>query len=211
MRLLLATSLLTLTCISPGIALAAEQKPSPLEPLLQAISERLTIADQVALSKWDSGKAVEDPPREQQVISAAQARAAEFKLNPDDVQRLFRTQIEANKRVQNALLEQGTRYRTPEPGRRHPPQTGSTADRIAAHLCRFPAGPRLGQLSDTAGCRTQASPYRPDSRSGTGTCHHGSVRCETVSLTARPKCSMLTTFPLLPRASCAKASSACSY
>ncbi|MBX8605230.1 chorismate mutase [Pseudomonas cichorii] len=106
MRLLLATSLLTMTCMSPGIALAAEQQPSLLEPLLQAISERLTIADQVALSKWDSGKAVEDPPREQQVISAAQARAAEFKLSPDDVQRLFRAQIEANKRVQNALLEQ---------------------------------------------------------------------------------------------------------
>ncbi|MCV4262130.1 chorismate mutase [Pseudomonas capsici] len=106
MRLLLATSLLTLTCMSPCTTLAAEQKPSPVEPLLQAISERLTIADQVALSKWDSGKAVEDPPREQQVISAAQARAAEFKLDPDDVQRLFRAQIEANKRVQNALLEQ---------------------------------------------------------------------------------------------------------
>ncbi|MBA1230201.1 chorismate mutase [Pseudomonas viridiflava] len=106
MRLLLASSLLTLTCLSSGFTFAAEQKPSALEPLLQAITERLTIADQVALSKWDSGKAVEDPPREQQVISAAQARAAEFKLNPDDVQRLFRAQIEANKRVQNALLEQ---------------------------------------------------------------------------------------------------------
>lgn len=106
MRMLLATSLLTLTCMSSGFTFAAEQKSSALEPLLQAISERLTIADQVALSKWDSGKAVEDPPREQQVITAAQARAAEFKLNPDDVQRLFRAQIEANKRVQNALLAQ---------------------------------------------------------------------------------------------------------
>ena len=106
MRMLLASSLLTLTCLSSGFIFAAEQKPSALEPLLQAISERLTIADQVALSKWDSGKAVEDPPREQQVITAAQARAAEFKLNPEDVQRLFRAQIEANKRVQNALLAQ---------------------------------------------------------------------------------------------------------
>lgn len=106
MRLLLATSLLTLTCMSSCFAFAAEQKPSAIEPLLQAISERLSIADQVALSKWDSGKAVEDPPRELQVISAAQARAAEFKLNPDDVQRLFKAQIEANKQIQNALLAQ---------------------------------------------------------------------------------------------------------
>ncbi|WP_440811241.1 chorismate mutase [Pseudomonas syringae] len=106
MRLLLATSLLTLTFMSSGFAFAGGQKPSVIEPLLQAISERLTIADQVALSKWDSGKAVEDPPREQQVISAAQARAAEFKLKPEDVERLFRAQIEANKQVQNALLAQ---------------------------------------------------------------------------------------------------------
>ncbi|MCK9754250.1 chorismate mutase [Pseudomonas syringae pv. syringae] len=106
MRLILATSLLTMTFMSACFAFTAEQKPSALEPLLQAISERLTIADQVALSKWDSGKAVEDPPRELQVINAAQARAAEFKLNPDDVQRLFRAQIEANKQVQNALLAQ---------------------------------------------------------------------------------------------------------
>ncbi len=106
MRMLLATSLLTLTCMSSGLTFASEQKASALEPLLHAISERLTLADQVALSKWDSGKAVEDPPREQQVISAAQARAVEFKLNPDDVERLFRAQIEANKSVQNALLAQ---------------------------------------------------------------------------------------------------------
>ncbi|MCD5995903.1 chorismate mutase [Pseudomonas sp. CDFA 602] len=106
MRLLLSASLLTLTCLSSNAAFAGGQTSASVEPLLQAISERLTIADQVALSKWDSGKAVEDPPREQQVITAAQARAAEFNLNPDDIQRLFRAQIEANKYVQNALLAQ---------------------------------------------------------------------------------------------------------
>lgn len=73
MRLLLATSLLTLTFMSTGFVFAAGQTSSVIDPLLQAISERLSIADQVALSKWDSGKAVEDPPRERQVISAAQA------------------------------------------------------------------------------------------------------------------------------------------
>ncbi|MCF5629807.1 chorismate mutase, partial [Pseudomonas syringae] len=44
MRLLLATSLLTLTFMSSGFAFAGGQKPSVIEPFLQAISERLTIA-----------------------------------------------------------------------------------------------------------------------------------------------------------------------
>lgn len=108
MRRPLIASLSFLTCLACSHAFAAASAPTPatLEPLLQAISERLTIADQVALSKWDTGQAVEDPPRELQVITNAQARAPEFSLHPEDVQRLFRAQIEANKRVQNSLHAQ---------------------------------------------------------------------------------------------------------
>lgn len=106
MRLSSIASLLTFACLPFTLAHAQPPEHTTLEPLLAAISERLTIADQVALSKWDSGQAVEDVPREQQVIDAARARAVEFKLEPDDVQRLFRAQIEANKRVQNALLSE---------------------------------------------------------------------------------------------------------
>ena len=106
MRLLLNTSLIALSGLlcSPGHA--AEPGPALLTPLLEVISERLTVADQVALSKWDSGQAVEDVAREQQVIAGAEQRAAEYDLDPSDVQQLFRAQIEANKRVQNALLAQ---------------------------------------------------------------------------------------------------------
>ena len=51
-------------------ALAA---PPTLEPLLNSIAERLEIADQVALSKWDSKKPVEDKKREQEVIASVVA------------------------------------------------------------------------------------------------------------------------------------------
>lgn len=105
MRLLLAVPLLALASLT-SMPAHSEPGTAALDPLLRAVSERLAIADQVALSKWDSGQAVEDPPREVQVINNARARAAEFKLDPDDVQRLFRAQIEANKNVQNALLAQ---------------------------------------------------------------------------------------------------------
>lgn len=67
---------------------------------------RLQIAEQVALAKWDSGKDVEDLPRELQVIQAAVVKGTEKGLTSDLVSNFFRAQIEANKYVQYALLAQ---------------------------------------------------------------------------------------------------------
>lgn len=106
MRLPLATALLALMHLPFTFAQATEPGSTAMGPLLQAIHERLALADQVALSKWDSGKAVEDPARERQVIANARARAPAFNLDPDRVERLFRAQIEASKQVQNARLSQ---------------------------------------------------------------------------------------------------------
>jgi chorismate mutase len=78
--------------------------PAALTPLLASIQERLAIADQVALSKWDSHKAVEDRPREKDVIAGAIALAPNYKLEPATVEQFFSAQIEANKLVQYAHL-----------------------------------------------------------------------------------------------------------
>lgn len=75
-----------------------------LTRLLTTVSDRLSIADQVALSKWDSGKPIQDSPREAQVIAAATQLASTYKLEPQDVSQLLAAQIEANKLVQYALL-----------------------------------------------------------------------------------------------------------
>lgn len=103
--LLLAASFSALAALSLS-GCATREEPAALDALLTVIGQRLALADPVALSKWDSGKPVEDLPREQQVIDGAGARAVEFKLQRNDVQQLFRAQIEANKLVQNALLAQ---------------------------------------------------------------------------------------------------------
>jgi chorismate mutase len=84
--------------------LKASPPPAALAPLLGSISERLTLADQVALTKWDSGKPIQDSPREQQVIAAAARLAPGYKLDADDVSRFLAAQIEANKLVQYALI-----------------------------------------------------------------------------------------------------------
>lgn len=139
MRLPLATALLALMHLPFTFAQATEPGSTAMGPLLQAIHERLALADQVALSKWDSGKAVEDAARERQVIANARARAPAFNLDPDRVERLFRAQIEASKQVQNARLSQWrTAGRAPDtPGRtwRRTSALNSTACR---HNCFSP-------------------------------------------------------------------------
>lgn len=70
------------------------------------MNERLNIADQVALSKWDSGKPIQDSAREAQVIGNARMLAKARQLDPDAVAELLAAQIEGNKLVQYGLLAQ---------------------------------------------------------------------------------------------------------
>src|SRR5260370_32852032 len=73
-------------------------------PLFDATFGRLQIARQVALAKWDSHQAIEDPVRETVVISNAATQAAAQGLSHTFAVRFFSDQIEANKVVQYGLL-----------------------------------------------------------------------------------------------------------
>ncbi|SFW81958.1 chorismate mutase [Pseudomonas sp. NFACC09-4] len=105
------TSRVTL-CLALSAALSASAveaaAPDALTPLLNTIGERLAIANQVALSKWDSGKPVEDRQREREVIAAAVAQAPAYKLSGETVEAFFAAQIEANKLVQYIDLSDWT-------------------------------------------------------------------------------------------------------
>src|SRR5262245_882845 len=71
-----------------------------VDRLLGLIEERLAVAPEVARTKWNTGAAIDDPPREARVIDAAVEAAAEYGLAPGPVSDFFRGQIEANKTVQ---------------------------------------------------------------------------------------------------------------
>ncbi|MCI2246475.1 chorismate mutase [Xanthomonas sp. PPL568] len=86
-----------------GCALPA-RSATPLEPLLDRIVERNAIGDQVALSKWDSGKPVLDATREAAVLASVREQAPAHGVDPDDAARFFGMQIESNKLVQYELL-----------------------------------------------------------------------------------------------------------
>src|SRR5258705_7949024 len=75
-----------------------------LQPLVKISAHRLLIAEQVALAKWDSGAAVEDLPREAQVITGAVRDGVSRGLDPTSVSNFFKAQIEANKGIQYSLL-----------------------------------------------------------------------------------------------------------
>jgi chorismate mutase-like protein len=77
--------------------------PWGLEPLRQAIDQRLLLAQDVARAKWNAKAAIEDLPREEQVIAAAVRQGAALGLQEAWVRRVFRAQIEASKTVQRAL------------------------------------------------------------------------------------------------------------
>ena len=76
-----------------------------LQPLVEISARRLAIAGQVALAKWDSHAAVEDAPREAQVITSA-VKDGELKdLDRTSVSNFFRAQIDWNQRGSRSIAQ----------------------------------------------------------------------------------------------------------
>lgn len=90
--------------LAAGCATPAGAQDSAFAPLVRRMAERLTTADQVALSKWDSGQSVYDPEREAKVIANVSAAAPAHGVAAADAAGVFTDQIEANKEIQYALL-----------------------------------------------------------------------------------------------------------
>jgi chorismate mutase len=119
--------------------------------LVETSAQRLFLADQVALSKWDSGMPVEDASREAQVIAGAIKAGQMRGLDQTTVSNFFRAQIEANKLIQYSLLAQWRRI-------------GKAPDHASVNLAGT-IRPKLDQvetdliaeLAETAGIRAGAS------------------------------------------------------
>jgi len=77
-----------------------------LEPLRQAIDQRLLLAPAVARAKWNVQAPIEDLPREAQVIAAAVQQGRALGLPKAWVEAVFKAQIEASKTVQRELYAQ---------------------------------------------------------------------------------------------------------
>ncbi len=82
--------------------------PWGLEPLRQAIDERLLLAPAVARAKWNAGTPIEDLQREALVIQGAVKQGSELGLSADWIEEVFRAQIDASKTVQRELFARWT-------------------------------------------------------------------------------------------------------
>ncbi|MGZ0147820.1 gamma subclass chorismate mutase AroQ [Kribbella sp. WER1] len=72
--------------------------------LTELVVQRILIGDDVAASKYFSGKPVDDPVREQQILTAVRASAVQLGIDPDSTAAFFQAQIDASKVVQRGLL-----------------------------------------------------------------------------------------------------------
>ena len=112
--------------------------PWGLESLRQAIDQRLLLAQDVARAKWNAQAAIEDLPREEQVIAAAVRQGRVLGLPEAWIRTVFRAQIDASKTVQRALYE---RWQAEGAGRfDDAPDLGKTIrpelDRLTSQLLR---------------------------------------------------------------------------
>lgn len=79
---------------------AADPGPGPLEPLVDAAAERLTVAEPVAANKWVTKGSVEDPVRAEQVLNAVEADAVARGIDAQRVRRVFADQIAATEGIE---------------------------------------------------------------------------------------------------------------
>lgn len=89
--------------MAPG-TLQSHDLADALQALVALSAKRIAIAHQVALAKWDTGEAIEDPIREAMVIARAVEIGRTKGLQPNIVSEFFKAQIEASKIIQYSLL-----------------------------------------------------------------------------------------------------------
>ena len=87
---------------------SAAAQPTSLDRLLQLIQARLDLATPVARAKWNTRSAIEDRPRENQILLDLGKLAPAYGLEPAYVEAFFLSQIEASKMIQRALFEEWT-------------------------------------------------------------------------------------------------------
>jgi chorismate mutase-like protein len=90
-----------------------EDSAHPAHPaaarLAALIDERLALVTEVARFKWNTGAAIEDPPREQALMASLREKAAPLGVAQSRVDAFFLAQIEAAKQLQRELFERWKR------------------------------------------------------------------------------------------------------
>lgn len=130
--------------------------PWNLEPLRQAIDQRLLLAPAVARAKWNVQAPIEDLPREAQVIAAAVRQGRALGLPDAWVEAVFKAQIEASKTIQRELYAQ---WQAQHAG--HFDDAPDLANTIRPELDRITAQLLRGMADNQAALNSKAQTMRP--------------------------------------------------
>jgi chorismate mutase len=90
--------------VHSGVVHEAAGRVATFDGLTELMIQRIVIGDDVAASKYFSGKPVDDPVREQQILDSVRQSAVQLGIDPDSTADFFQAQIDASKVVQRGLL-----------------------------------------------------------------------------------------------------------
>ncbi|MCH8619533.1 gamma subclass chorismate mutase AroQ [Undibacterium sp. TS12] len=109
-----SASIVMATAAHAKVDAIAESSADPrLARLLTLIQQRLNLAQDVAMYKWNTRAAIDDPVREQQILDALALQAPQYGLEPKMAQDFFARQIIAGKMIQTALFAEWTDRQQP--------------------------------------------------------------------------------------------------
>ncbi|MFF7707517.1 gamma subclass chorismate mutase AroQ [Pseudomonas sp. NPDC007930] len=97
--------LLLSTLLATSAHAATTAGSEAIGPLIGLMNERLALALPVAKAKWESGAAVQDRPREHQVLERVAAQAPSQGVPAAWARQLFSAQIEASKTLQYFYIQ----------------------------------------------------------------------------------------------------------
>ena len=98
------------------------------EQLTDLVVRRINVGDAVAASKYFSGKPVDDPVREAQILASVRESAQQLGIDPTETAAFFQAQIDASKVVQRGLLAQWAKHPADAP------TAGSDLDAVRKQL-----------------------------------------------------------------------------
>lgn len=113
-RMITHTMLVASVIAAPQLSTPAQATAQPVsthttaapgfQGLTDLVIQRIVIGDDVAASKYFSGKPVDDPVREQVILGSVKKSAVELGIDPQSTADFFQAQIDASKVVQRGLL-----------------------------------------------------------------------------------------------------------
>lgn len=100
----LSTSVLLVILVAVPTSALSQNSRANKAALFNAINDRLSLMEDVALYKNQENAAVEDLAREEIVLAQSQSAAGELGLNTESIQEFFKAQIAVAKAIQHRHL-----------------------------------------------------------------------------------------------------------